>query len=60
VPAIVAPATTAADSHASVLEYDADGSGAAVLGALARLAGAVAVDLVAGGLRIIGITGSSG
>ena len=60
VPAIVAPAATAADAGAGVLEYDADGSGAAVLGALARLAGAVAADLVAGGLRIVGITGSSG
>ncbi|MBJ7398956.1 UDP-N-acetylmuramoyl-tripeptide--D-alanyl-D-alanine ligase [Mycolicibacterium sp.] len=60
VPAIVAPAASAVDAHAGVLEYDADGSGAAVLGALARLAGAVAVDLVAGGLRIVGITGSSG
>jgi len=60
VPAIVAPAASAVDAHAGVLEYDADGSGAAVLGALARLAGAVAADLVAGGLRIVGITGSSG
>jgi UDP-N-acetylmuramoyl-tripeptide--D-alanyl-D-alanine ligase len=43
-----------------VLEYDTDGSGAAVLSALAKLATAVAADLVASGLRIIGITGSSG
>ena len=45
---------------AGVLEHDADGSGVAVLGALAKLAKAVAAELVAGGLTIIGITGSSG
>lgn len=45
---------------AGVLEHDADGSGAAVLAALAKLAKAVAGELVAGGLTIIGITGSSG
>ncbi|MHA7650880.1 UDP-N-acetylmuramoyl-tripeptide--D-alanyl-D-alanine ligase [Mycobacterium sp. ML4] len=60
VPAIVVKPQAAADDRASVLEHDADGSGAAVLAALARLARAVAADLVAGGLRIIGITGSSG
>jgi UDP-N-acetylmuramoyl-tripeptide--D-alanyl-D-alanine ligase len=43
-----------------VLEHDTDGSGAAVLGALARLAAAVAAELVDGGLTIVGITGSSG
>ena len=60
VPAIVVPKVPAADAHAGVLENDRDGSGAAVLAALATLAGAVAIDLVAGGSRIIGITGSSG
>ncbi len=35
-------------------------SGAAVLAALAKLAAAVAAELVAGGLTIVGITGSSG
>src|SRR5246127_5303140 len=45
---------------AGVLEHDADGSGAAVLAALAKLAKAVAADLVADGLTIVGITGSSG
>jgi UDP-N-acetylmuramoyl-tripeptide--D-alanyl-D-alanine ligase len=45
---------------AGVLEHDADGSGAAVLAALAKLAKAVAAELVAGGLTIVGITGSSG
>ena len=43
-----------------MLEHDADGSGAAVLAALAKLARAVAADLVACGLTIVGITGSSG
>jgi UDP-N-acetylmuramoyl-tripeptide--D-alanyl-D-alanine ligase len=65
VPAIV----VAPDPHAApradgglagVLEHDTDGSGAAVLAALAQLAAAVAAELVAGGLTIIGITGSSG
>ena len=59
-PAIVVPPAAAADAHAGVLEHDTDGSGAAVLSALARLAAAVAAELVAGGLRIVGITGSSG
>lgn len=61
VPAIVVkPTTGEADSGASVLEYDTDGSGAAVLAGLARLAAAVAAELVAGGLTIVGVTGSSG
>jgi len=62
VPAIVvAPQPRAAGGGlAGVLEHDADGSGAAVLAALAKLAQAVAAELVAGGLTIIGITGSSG
>lgn len=60
VPAIVVPAATGADAAASVLEHDTDGAGAAVLAALARLAAAVAAELVKGGLTIVGITGSSG
>src|SRR5690349_8868490 len=60
VPAIVVDPEAARDSAASVLEHDTDGSGAAVLAALARLAGAVAAELVDGGLTIVGITGSSG
>lgn len=60
VPAIIAPPAQAADAHAGVLEHDADGAGAAVLAALAKLAAAVAADLVADGLRIVGLTGSSG
>ncbi len=60
VPAIIAPAAAGADASASVLEHDTDGAGAAVLAALAALASAVAAELVAGGLTIVGITGSSG
>jgi UDP-N-acetylmuramoyl-tripeptide--D-alanyl-D-alanine ligase len=61
VPAIVvAPDAQVSASGAGVLEHDRDGSGAAVLAALAKLAAAVAAELVAGGLTIIGITGSSG
>jgi UDP-N-acetylmuramoyl-tripeptide--D-alanyl-D-alanine ligase len=60
VPAIVVEPTAASDAGASVLEHDSDGSGAAVLAALARLAAAVAAELVDGGLTIVGVTGSSG
>lgn len=64
VPAVVVPPQPPADQAdgglAGVLEHDADGSGAAVLAALAKLAKAVAAELVANGLTIIGITGSSG
>ncbi|OBB16696.1 UDP-N-acetylmuramoyl-tripeptide--D-alanyl-D-alanine ligase [Mycolicibacterium setense] len=61
VPAIVVrPAPGAADAASGALEFDTDGSGAAVLAALAKLAAAVAAELVAGGLTIIGVTGSSG
>jgi UDP-N-acetylmuramoyl-tripeptide--D-alanyl-D-alanine ligase len=60
VPAIVVSPVGPPESRAGVLEHDADGSGAAVLAALAKLAKAVAAELVADGLTIIGITGSSG
>ena len=60
VPAIIVEPGATHDPAASVLEHDTDGSGAAVLGALARLAAAVAAELVDGGLTIVGITGSSG
>jgi UDP-N-acetylmuramoyl-tripeptide--D-alanyl-D-alanine ligase len=60
VPAIVVAPRGRRTTGSSVLEHDADGSGAAVLAALAKLATAVAKTLVARGLTIIGITGSSG
>lgn len=60
VPAVVVE-PVASDSRSGALEHDdAAGSGAAVLAALARLAAAVAADLVAKGLTIVGVTGSSG
>ncbi|OBK86576.1 UDP-N-acetylmuramoyl-tripeptide--D-alanyl-D-alanine ligase [Mycolicibacter sinensis] len=60
VPAIVVD-PAASDSRSGALEYDdAAGSGAAVLAALAQLAAAVAATLVARGLTIVGVTGSSG
>lgn len=61
VPAIVVDPGPKAASRSGALEHDdAAGSGATVLAALARLAAAVAARLVAEGLRIIGVTGSSG
>ncbi|BBY60486.1 UDP-N-acetylmuramoyl-tripeptide--D-alanyl-D-alanine ligase [Mycolicibacterium sarraceniae] len=60
VPAIIVPPVAAIDANAGVLEHDVDGAGAAVLAALAKLAAAVATKLVAGGLTIVGVTGSSG
>lgn len=61
VPAVVVPPAAAGDAGSGALEHDDEaGSGAAVLAALARLAAAVATELAAGGLRIIGVTGSSG
>lgn len=60
VPAIVVPPAEHPDSSSGALEHDVDGSGAAVLAALGRLAAAVAAELTAGKLRIIGVTGSSG
>jgi len=60
VPAIVVPPATAVDAQSGVLEHDTDGAGAAVLAALAKLARAVAAELAAGGLTIVGVTGSSG
>jgi UDP-N-acetylmuramoyl-tripeptide--D-alanyl-D-alanine ligase len=62
VPAImVNPDAHAGPRHtAGVLEHDTDGSGAAVLAALAKLAAAVAAELAADGLTIVGVTGSSG
>jgi len=60
VPAIVVE-PVASESRSGALEHDDEvGSGAAVLAALAELAGAVAAALVAKGLTIVGVTGSSG
>ncbi|MEB3034967.1 UDP-N-acetylmuramoyl-tripeptide--D-alanyl-D-alanine ligase [[Mycobacterium] nativiensis] len=60
VPAIVVE-PAASDSRSGALEHDDEaGSGAAVLAALAELAAAVSAGLVAKGLTIVGVTGSSG
>ncbi|BBY09068.1 UDP-N-acetylmuramoyl-tripeptide--D-alanyl-D-alanine ligase [Mycobacterium noviomagense] len=48
------------DALAGLLEHDHDGSAAAVLAALAKLAAAVAAELISKGLIVIGVTGSSG
>ncbi|UGT41019.1 UDP-N-acetylmuramoyl-tripeptide--D-alanyl-D-alanine ligase [Nocardia yamanashiensis] len=59
VPAVVvAPRPHA--SRAIALAADTDGSGAAVLEALAKLARASVDRLVANGLTVVGVTGSSG
>lgn len=60
VPAIVVPPAPPADALSGVFEHDHDGAAAAVLAAVAKLATAVAAELVAQGLTIVGITGSSG
>ncbi|WP_024803764.1 UDP-N-acetylmuramoyl-tripeptide--D-alanyl-D-alanine ligase [Nocardia sp. BMG51109] len=60
VPAIVVEPLPVTGSRALVLAHDRDGSGAAVLAALAKLA-RVSIDrLATGGLTVIGVTGSSG
>ncbi|WP_216897234.1 UDP-N-acetylmuramoyl-tripeptide--D-alanyl-D-alanine ligase [Nocardia alni] len=67
VPAIVVSPRSPGDApaqgehgRAMVLAHDHDGSGAAVLAALADLARASVRRLVAGGLTVVGVTGSSG
>ncbi|MFE3280028.1 UDP-N-acetylmuramoyl-tripeptide--D-alanyl-D-alanine ligase [Nocardia sp. NPDC059239] len=61
-PAVVVPPVDRAHTHARsvALTGDKDGTGAAVLAALAKLARAVAARLSAHGLVVVGITGSSG
>ncbi|WP_027502256.1 UDP-N-acetylmuramoyl-tripeptide--D-alanyl-D-alanine ligase [Rhodococcus sp. UNC363MFTsu5.1] len=60
VPAIVVAPLPPAQTNAMALEHDTDGSGAAVLKALAALARASTDDLAARGLTVVGVTGSSG
>lgn len=60
VPAIVVPRIEELATNAMALEHDTDGSGAGVLAALATLARAVVDRLTAGGLTVVGVTGSSG
>ncbi|PQP25614.1 UDP-N-acetylmuramoyl-tripeptide--D-alanyl-D-alanine ligase [Rhodococcus opacus] len=61
VPAIVVtPTPSDIPSKAMALEHDTDGSGAAVLAALAKLARASVDGLTAKGLTVVGVTGSAG
>ncbi|MFE3289841.1 UDP-N-acetylmuramoyl-tripeptide--D-alanyl-D-alanine ligase [Rhodococcus sp. NPDC059234] len=60
VPAIVVTPLPPVETNAMALEHDTDGSGAAVLAALAKLATAVTTELTAAGLTVVGVTGSSG
>ncbi|WP_410675657.1 UDP-N-acetylmuramoyl-tripeptide--D-alanyl-D-alanine ligase [Amycolatopsis sp. cmx-4-68] len=61
-PAIVVPPLAAGEAHerSVALTGDKDGSGAAVLAALAKLARHVVQRLAEGTLTVVGITGSSG
>nr|WP_166641265.1 UDP-N-acetylmuramoyl-tripeptide--D-alanyl-D-alanine ligase [Amycolatopsis sp. SID8362] len=61
-PAIVVPPIGAGEVHerSVALTGDKDGSGAAVLGALAKLARYVVQRLSEGTLTVVGVTGSSG
>ncbi|TQF73595.1 UDP-N-acetylmuramoyl-tripeptide--D-alanyl-D-alanine ligase [Rhodococcus spelaei] len=65
VPAIVVTPLPPAETNAMALEHDTDGSGAAVLAALAKLARASTDELANAdadgrGLTVVGVTGSSG
>jgi UDP-N-acetylmuramoyl-tripeptide--D-alanyl-D-alanine ligase len=61
-PAIIVPPPPAGETHerSVALTGDKDGSGAAVLAALGKLARHVVVELSRGGLTVVGVTGSSG
>ncbi|MDS0136649.1 MULTISPECIES: UDP-N-acetylmuramoyl-tripeptide--D-alanyl-D-alanine ligase [unclassified Amycolatopsis] len=61
-PAIVVPPLAAGEAHerSVALTGDKDGSGAAVLAALAKLARHVVQRLAEGELTVVGVTGSSG
>ncbi|WP_156756854.1 UDP-N-acetylmuramoyl-tripeptide--D-alanyl-D-alanine ligase [Actinokineospora pegani] len=60
VPAVVVPPADRAHTRSVALTGDKDGSGAAVLAALAALARAVVDRLAPAGLTVVGLTGSSG
>jgi len=59
-PSVIVPPADQAPSRSVALLGDSDGSGAAVLAALAGLATVVADRLIADGLTVVGVTGSSG
>ncbi|WP_072846269.1 UDP-N-acetylmuramoyl-tripeptide--D-alanyl-D-alanine ligase [Rhodococcus tukisamuensis] len=60
VPAIVVSPLSPTQTNAMALEHDTDGSGAAVLAALAKLARVSTDQLTTAGLTVVGVTGSSG
>ncbi|MCP2256961.1 UDP-N-acetylmuramoyl-tripeptide--D-alanyl-D-alanine ligase [Streptoalloteichus tenebrarius] len=59
-PSVIVPPVAAGSDRSYVLAGDRDGSGAAVLAALAALARHVVDRLTASGLAVVGVTGSSG
>jgi UDP-N-acetylmuramoyl-tripeptide--D-alanyl-D-alanine ligase len=61
-PSIIVPPLAEGEAHerSVALAGDKDGSGAAVLAALGKLARYVVVDLSRRGLTVVGVTGSSG
>ncbi|OLF05446.1 UDP-N-acetylmuramoyl-tripeptide--D-alanyl-D-alanine ligase [Actinophytocola xinjiangensis] len=59
-PAVIVPPAGDAHERSVALTGDTDGSGAAVLAGLAALARTVVDRLAAGGLTVVGVTGSSG
>jgi UDP-N-acetylmuramoyl-tripeptide--D-alanyl-D-alanine ligase len=59
-PAVIVAPVDAARSRSVALAGDRDGSGAAVLAGLGALARVVVDRLAAGGLTVVGVTGSSG
>lgn len=59
-PAVIVPPVSEAPTRSVALLGDKDGSGAAVLAGLAGLATVVATRLIADGLTVVGVTGSSG
>ncbi|HEY1575124.1 MAG TPA: UDP-N-acetylmuramoyl-tripeptide--D-alanyl-D-alanine ligase [Pseudonocardiaceae bacterium] len=60
VPSVIVPTVEWRASRAHALAGDTDGSGAAVLAALAVLARSVVDRLVSDGLAVVGVTGSAG
>lgn len=60
VPAVVVEPLGAQDSNSDAFAHDPDGSGAAVLEAVGRLARSNVDELAAGGLTVVGVTGSAG
>lgn len=61
-PAVIVPSLAEGQAHAGsvALAGDTDGSGAAVLAALGKLARHVITELSRGSLTVVGVTGSSG